>query len=45
VSVGLRSYAVPVAVVAGATILALVLRAALPGAAMPLLLAAVVVAC
>jgi signal transduction histidine kinase/CheY-like chemotaxis protein len=45
VSVGLRSYAVAVAVVAGATVLAVVLRAALLGAATPLLLAAVVVAC
>ena len=44
-SVGLRSYAVAVAAVAGATVLAFALRAVLVGAVDPLFLAAVVIAC
>jgi len=45
VSVGLRTYAVAVAAVAGVTVLALALRPALQGAVSPLFLAAVIVAC
>ena len=44
-SVGLRAYAVAVAAVAGATVLALVFRPALQSTVAPLFLAAVVVAC
>ena len=44
-SVGLRTYAVAVAAVAGVTVLALALRPALQGAVSPLFLAAVAVAC
>ncbi|HEY3100303.1 MAG TPA: ATP-binding protein [Methylomirabilota bacterium] len=44
-SVGLRSYAVAVAAVAGATVLAFALRGVLVGAVDPLFLAAVVIAC
>jgi signal transduction histidine kinase/ActR/RegA family two-component response regulator len=45
VSAGLRAYAVAIAAVAGATVVALALRPALQGAVAPLFLAAVVLAC
>jgi len=45
VSAGLRAYAVAIAAVAGATVVALALRPALQGAVAPIFLAAVVLAC
>ena len=44
-SAGLRAYAVAIAAVAGATVVALALRPALQGAVAPIFLAAVVLAC